>query len=980
MDRKRALDAFGLAAVVLSSLVFVLSIPASVALRGSPADAIDPNPGVAGTARASILVRRAADGAPIPSATVRAFWASSDRYYSVGTQRTDREGRALLAKLPAGATWIVVDARGYARRSTALVLGGATRDVVLALEPATSLAVAVADQKSRPVSEATVLVEASDRLPFGALTDGAGRASFSALGKGPFTVHVYARGYEPETKTHVVADVNVALRAACGLDVHVVDSANHDVAGSTVLVAGAGVWPARSLETGKDGHARISGISAGAYDLKATKGTLVSRTEVGAHVDPGAFAAVELKLEEGRMVPLVVTDGEGDHPVVVPNADVLVVEGGVSSFPLQGRSDSFGKVTLGPVASGPVVAAARADGFVERGGIAVPDELKDAVRIPLVRGARLAGDVVDDQGRPIDGARIEVIGTDPDGAPIAETPLAIEFRRAHFAWALKGPAPLVPSGELGVMPGAIPPIPSEGTGVDFAFDRMTLEAENVEPWVTDTNGEFRASPLPPGRVRALVRHPSYVETTSDPVTLGPGGEARVKIVLRPGGAVEGTVVDEAGLPVAGARVDAAAVEGTLTRTARSADDGSFAFATLPSEVQLSLARPGEPGHVVLRRTISVKEGDRIEVELVLPDKREAMSVSVEDDSGKPVKMAQVTALSLDPEHPLRTTEFTDDEGHAKVDDAVGLPIRVVVEAPGFARFAREVTSAPGELPVALAFGVIVEGHVTAVRGRADVEGAAVELVADGHRRVTFTDPLGHFRFADVTPGKVRLVVSHPDYAPGEAEAVVTPTGRPDRAFELDAVDLAEPGIVEGHVVDREGRPVSGARVGVGIVGAYVPVGAASTGTVTTKSDGAFRLDRVHPGDVDIGAYSPDSGRGHAVVTVDGGRTREDVVIRLDTVPADDEPRATGGVAATLVERRQGAAADVVVVEVAPGSEAEHAGLVTGDVLKTIDKASPTSVADARRRLSGPDGSDVVVEVSRTDGPATLRIRREPVRR
>jgi protocatechuate 3,4-dioxygenase beta subunit len=530
------------------------------------------------------------------------------------------------------------------------------------------------------------------------------------------------------------------------------------------------------------------------------------------------------------------------------------------------------------------------------------------------------------------------------------------------------------------MSGPIPPIPNGPFEADLTFSRMVLAPENVDPWVTDLRGEFRATPLPPGRVRALVRHPSYVEATSDPVTLGAGGEARVKVVLRIGGAIEGAVVDEYGLPVAGARVDAAAVQGTLTRTTRSADDGSFAFATLPSEVMLSLARPGDPTHIVLRRTVAVKEGDRTEVELVVPERREPLTVVVDDDSSRPVKMAQVTALSLDPERPLRATEFTDPAGRATVGDAVGLALRVIIEAPGFARLSRELAKAPEELRITLALGVPVEGHVTAVRGRTDVEGASVELLSQGHRRAAFTDSLGRFRFTEVTPGPAHVRVDHPDYAVAAVDVVIASTGRADRAFDLEAIDLAEPGVVEGLVVDREGRPVAGARVGAGVVGAYLPVGSATSATITTKADGAFRLERVRPGHAEIGAYSADFGRGRVVVEVDSGRTHSGVQIRLDANADDREPSATGGVAVTLAERHQGGRIEIAVVEVASGSEAEHAGLVTGDLLRRIDGVVPASLGEARRRLAGPDGSDVVIEVSRSEGTATLRVKRERVRR
>jgi C-terminal processing protease CtpA/Prc len=71
---------------------------------------------------------------------------------------------------------------------------------------------------------------------------------------------------------------------------------------------------------------------------------------------------------------------------------------------------------------------------------------------------------------------------------------------------------------------------------------------------------------------------------------------------------------------------------------------------------------------------------------------------------------------------------------------------------------------------------------------------------------------------------------------------------------------------------------------------------------------------------------------------------------------------------------------VLIEDVARQSEAERAGLLAGDVVASIDQGPPISAADARRRLSGPEGSDVVIEVLREGVRVSARIRRERVRR
>ena len=931
-----------------------------------------------------LLVAAQGSNRPVPNGAARVYWYDSGRYYFAGAALGSGDGRVAIDGLPPGPAWVLVDAPGFARASVAVILESGSKELRVLLEPARALKIHVEDDSHAPIEAATVLVSAGDALPFGALTDREGNAVIERLGAGPYAVRAAARGYEEESRQGVSADVTLSLRRASGIDVAVVNDAGDAVPGATVFIAGSGLWPARSVIMGADGRARIPGLAAGAYDLKAQSGVLVSRTEIGARVERGEIRSVTLTVLPGRVVPILVTDGEGDHPVVVPDADVLLVEGGVSSFPLQGRTDRFGRVSLGPIAQGSVMATARAEGFVSRATVAVPEEVKTEVRIPLLRGATLKGTVVDADDRPVEGAAIEVVGTDVDGMPVALTPLSSEFQRVHFEWALSGPQPLIPAGELGVVPGPIPPIPgAPGEPLPVRPTLPTLGPElSRESWITSRTGSFRANPVPPGRVRVLVRHPAFVEGASDMVTTVPGATAEVRVVLGSGGSIAGKVVDERGNWIAKARVRATAVQGTLDRTATSADDGSFAFKALPADVVLALSRPEDPFREVLRTQVKVVNGKEAEVTLTLPPAREALVVAISNDSNVPVKSAQVNALSLDPEHPLRATEFSNEEGRVTFTDAVGLPLRLVIDAPGFARLVRQLDAAGPRLDVVLAASVIVEGRITAVRGRTDVNFATVELSAQGNRRVAITDGLGRFRFADVTPGKVHLTASHPDYAPGEADVTVVATGRADRPFEAPVIDLEEAGSIAGKVIDAAGNAVAGARVGTGVLPAFVPVGTLVPGSVTTSQDGSFRLERLRPGKVDVEAFAAGAGRGRrAGVEVIAGRSTDGITLQLDPALDQTDPTATGGVAVTLDGARSAPALQgIQVAQVAQGSEAERSGLAVGDLVLAIDRASPASVSDAIRRLSGPDGSDVIVEVQRGSERTSLRIRRERVRR
>jgi len=463
------------------------------------------------------------------------------------------------------------------------------------------------------------------------------------------------------------------------------------------------------------------------------------------------------------------------------------------------------------------------------------------------------------------------------------------------------------------------------------------------------------------------------------VVLGPGGEAHVKIVLLQGGTLAGRVLDEHGMPVARAEIEAASSNTSLVRFTIAKEDGTFEIPALPVEVVVSVSRPGPLRRVALRRTIAVKEGERSEVELTLPAPRGLVKFLVEDTNETPVELAQITVLSLDPALPLRETLFTDSSGGAEIDDAQGLALRIVVEAPGFPRRAVVLERAGESVRVTLEAGVIVAGRITAVRGRQGVEGALVSLLSDGIRRMAKTDGDGNFRIADVSPGHAKLGVSHPEYAEVELEVEVKATTRSDRPFELEPVDLEEPGSVEGEVVDARGEPVSGARVSTGVAPAYLPAGALPRGVAVTDSAGHFTLVGVRPGRRTLEAFSALAGRGRAAIEVTSGRATDGVRIEL-AASEGDEPLGDAGVAVTLGERGARAQADVVVVSVAETSEAERVGLAPGDLLRAIDGKAVSDMRDARQRLSGRAGTDVLVEVERNGARLTLRVARETLRR
>jgi hypothetical protein len=940
---------------------------------------LDDADAVRGTEQIRVMVR--GTSGPLALARVRAFAIQDDVAHLVGDRESDDAGQALLDRLPHAPLWILADALGWARRSTYLAAEGDRQTVLFTLEPEHAIDVAVRNEEAAPVDGAEVeVLSQAERLPVGARAGSDGVAHVTRLATGPWRVSARASGYE-EGNAEASLDgeaVTVLLRKLGSFVVHVVGEGAEAISGARVAVAGAMLWPPRAADTDAQGDVRIRGLAAGVYALRASRGNLVSPIELGVGLDRGEEKALVLKLAPGRWLGVRVTDGDVDDALGIGAARVTLAEGGLSPFPLEATTDTKGAARIGPFAPGGAMLSARANGFVPK-AVPVGDRSPSEIRIALVRAGVLSGRVADDRGFPIEGATIEIVGTDLNGAPILDDPRRASFQAAHFDAMLGGPAPLIPAGELGVTPGPVPPVPRSAA---LLMHPGRVAPIDVEPWVTRADGTFRAAPASPGRLRAIARHPQYVEAQSDLVTLAPGGEAHVNVVMHGGGALEGRVVDATDRPIEGARVSVSAVRGGLVRAARTAGDGTFAFVGLPDLVSLTVSTEREDQPDV-RMAVVIPDRDRKEVTIRLAEPREALAVTVVDDRDFPIGAAQVSANSLSADSPLRSTAFTDGHGDALIRRARGLPLRIEVSAPGHAP--RVVTLEGGGEPlrVVLASAEGATGEVIAARGGDPVAGAEVALYTDlGVRRVR-TDARGTFALSELAPGSASLRVRATGFA-ALSRPVVIPSSDGRRPFTLPRIELIAEGVVEGDVVDAHEDPVVGARVSKDHAPTWLVVGTSAEGTAITDGRGRFSLGELPEGTITLEAYALEFGRARVEgIKVVAGRTTSNIRIKLTRGSPQEErsssPAASGNLAVTLGET-SGSPAEVVVLSVAAGSEAERRGLAPADVVLTVEGAPVHTIEEAREKLGGPVADDVVLKVRRGGKEIALSIAREEVRR
>ena len=909
-------------------------------------------------------------GEAIRGARVEVLTDIDDKVYRAGGARTDASGVAKIPSLPRGHVWIVADAEGRARASTSLVLIG-ERSVELVLGPAHTFVVNVVDAEGRGVANAEIEVSGADPLPYGARTDALGRVEVGRLGEPPWVVTARALGYD-ESSARGVRDgaaIKLVLHRLGSITVHVVDQADKPVQNAHVRIAGTALWPSREGRTGPKGGVKLAGLFAGSYALRATDGTRASAIEIGVMLAAGEDQELTLHLLPGRMVTVHVTDGDADDADDVAGARIVLAESGLSPFPLEAVSDKRGRAHARPDRAG-----AR-DGLGARGWLR-RKERRERARAAHGRGAR----------RPREGAARS------SGVWWTRAVFPSRRRRSSSSGAISpaGPSTTIRGGAIfakrssprrsrvprsSSRPASSASFPGRCRRSRAALSRSGAQGSGskprAEPWVTAGDGTFRASPATPGRVRALARHPEYVEAWSDLVTIPPGGEAHVVIVMRAGGSLEGRVIDVQGRPVAGVRVELAATHGTLERTTRTASDGTFAFAAVPREISLDVFDAEDATSPALRTTAVVETGERKEITLTLPAARDPIAVRVRDDRGYAVASAQVSIASLDAAAPLRETGFTDARGEAQLAGARGLPLRVEVTAPGHAPKVQSLDAAPETLDVALDIGASFAATIRGSRG-APVEGADVVLYTTSIVRHLRSDARGNVDAADLATGAARLVVRAPGFASAE-KSVTLPAS-------LGNIDLESESVVEGDVRDERGDPVAGARVAKDRVPVFLAQGATPPDVCVTDARGHFRLGGLASGAITLEAYAPEVGRGRAEnVHVAPNRPTTNVRIVLGGGRAPNEA-AGATVAVTLGEAVTNGVREVVIVLVAAGSEAERAGLEPNDTLVDVDGTPVHTIEEARAKLGGPAGIDAVLGIKRGETTSRVRVGREIVRR
>jgi uncharacterized GH25 family protein len=699
----------------------------------------------------------------------------------------------------------------------------------------------------------------------------------------------YAAASFPVTPGEGKTGVNVTLKRGVPFAIHVIDTQKNPVAGVLVHVSPSregGFPPSREIlcsggdcSTGGDGSLTLR-VAPAKYDIRVAGGDIVQKRLSGENVDARS-GTLTITVERGADVSGRVTYTDG-KPIPSPVRVSMNVNGTMISE----LTDDAGAFVLHGVPRGRVTL--RPEIFEATRFAGPPKEVTAPaanVILTIPHGGRISGRVIDaSSGAPVTDFEVSTARNAGFPGLPATTPVHAEDGTFTIQNVMPGRVEVIATAEGYVRGSAsgIDVAESQAVeNVELRLDRAgrvkghvtsndgqalsgvtvaVVEAVRRGPGpsndraTTDADGDYELNSVPPGQRNLTFNKDGFVAAMKS-VEAAAGKDARLDATLERGRELSGRVIDESGQAVAGADIRA---EGEPVRPVETDSEGSFRLAGL---------RDGK------FRIIAHKNGyvdDRQEVDTVAQP-----NVTLTLGRGATIT-GRIVGLTADELSNAIVSFYGMGFGNARPDSAGNFTItgvrdgRITVQASSGSmsgnRSARKTIdvingSAP---PVELVFttGYTVHGRVNAHgRSMADFNinfSAGDSSLAPGSGRL---DNDGNYSVSGLGAGEYHVSIFGPMVGLVYNEKY-TVSG--DGIFDVDLRTSS----LRGRVTDRDGKPISDARVVAEVVKRVAM--SPPPRPAVTDSDGRYVVDFIGDGAWRLVAQKEQYQPATREVTVAGG--------------------------------------------------------------------------------------------------------------
>jgi protocatechuate 3,4-dioxygenase beta subunit len=444
---------------------------------------------------------------------------------------------------------------------------------------------------------------------------------------------------------------------------------------------------------------------------------------------------------------------------------------------------------------------------------------------------------------------------------------------------------------------------------------ISHRAGGASDTVSGPDGRFRSLGLSPGTKTVNVQARDFCPVMRNSVVVDLGRETELgEIVLEKGESIAGIVIDDEGTPIAGAVVSARPVASLPSEPVTTGPDGRFECGGLRAGQILLTAtcdrygkyenlsvKPGTRDlEIVLSRTGT----------LVL---RVVSKVTDKPLTSYWAKVhLQTSVLQLTLRNRLTSARRrieADAEGIGHIEDLAPGKYTAEVGAEGHGPTTVRDLEVPAgreskEALIELDIGAELRGRVLRKSDDAPVAGATVTvnvllmgmMAAARSNVTTVTGEDGSFRLGDLPAGPISICVAHPDFPEIENRQVASPQNQGEPVV----IRLPDAGRLSGTVYGEDGRPLPGARIITQNGTATVLVK-----TETTDAEGRYMFENLAPGPINL-VWLIDAARGQV-------RLAQVVVIENEEVQADFFAAGKGATVTGTVKNAKGPVAGVAIV-------------------------------------------------------------------
>lgn len=826
--------------------------------------------------------------------------ATADSSPPLATAVSDASGRFRL-EVPEPGMWkVLASAEGCVPLETELAPLVEPADLPPAkLMAAARVEVRVAGEDGRPLAGAQVRAEPEAQPGVrpgwsptvrSATTDANGLARLPRDGGEMLVLRVVARGHLETSQPWTTSSaVRLQLESCRMRAIELRDRRGNSLRGIEVGTPEGG-WKAGSDERG-----RASICAPAGRDLSLvfeSRGILLGRGTLRParkeEVSPAVFQLAAPPTVSGKVV---------DAATRRPLAGALVWPEGHPAAFVRAAIDGSWTVALSTEAERRVRAAASGYLPAAAGAPGAPAAGPILALSPQPAGERTAsGVVLDEGGRPVEGAAIDLISSlGSTTKPLPKRGSAISARsnqQGRFtsrlsagSWDLRASAPgLIATVVRGIAVGAgrepmdlgtmvlrrgavldgqvvdLQGKPIEGCQVrilpagDMASTRFLAagaEDQSMEAH-SGPDGGFTITGLPEGqRVTLLASAEGYTSATLPGIQVP--AERPLRVMLSPGSRISGRVVDDSGAPVTGARV-LAVPEGPGGGGAAGPldDNGGFVIENVsPGRLTLAVAAPGFlPAR---RRGIEVVAGKNVSGLEVVVRKGAVIEGRVTTSDGRPAAGTHLRVMPVaDPGGPLLAAlglseAVANEDGAYRLEGVTEGARSIVAESQDHPKAVQTLAVQPGSnhLDFQLANGREVSGRVLDSQGQ-PIPGAEVRLTSQTGSWPAATGPDGGFRLTAIPDGAYRLLAEKEGWAPARSTEDVRVAGGPVEGIVLR---LDRGGAIVGRILGLGFEELSRVQIS-----ANSPTGG-QLGQVDYQ--GSYRIDAVPPGEWIVEALLPD---------------------------------------------------------------------------------------------------------------------------